>query len=945
MNYGLFYIMTIKIYPSRLESEPLETHEISAPISVRNWLASVDYDVDRERHAITVTINGVRIECSRWSSVDINPDDDAAVYVEASATGVIATIAAVLSIASIVMALTNKPKTPKSQKQGRSLEDVGTFANTVNWGDSIPEIAGAPITFPDYIAPPRRHFAGRREQWVESLLCVGRGEYQTDLSQVFVGDTAAPSLGDNFEVRFFGPNDDIPAPYNEWWHTPEEVGFTTLGGSGMTMGVSSTISGIWQGPFSFLGASISSASAVPDEWESGMFVRVEAEHPLVFDGDSIQSELLDSLEIEVGDDIELTGERSGVYVIAEIVPAAGSDNTKYIVDGANFGVGTEVASAGLDGLTYTITATDEQTITVAVADVAFWSGFPSSVSNATSYVAIDSGSQEVGWLGPFTAVPVGKLADATEVDIALPSGLIRYNSKGRIKYQTIGGVIQWRYLGDSAWNTVPFSNTEATPDHIGFTYRISHDAGRVEVRVKSNRAPSVNASEADKQQWVGLRSRIIGAPTRYEGMTLMHVRMRSGDKVSGQVENKIGLRAMRVLPTVQDPEVSEPTRDIIPFFIHMMDSVGYGRDMLDMPHLEQLHGIYIARGDTFDLSVNSNSTLKTVSNYCLGAGFAEMTLRNGKISAAREVLQTGYPSRVYSAQEMTKPLLESTTSVMPDDVDGVDVEYVDYLSGRTTTESYRLEGDEGRRVETIKAVGVSGRVQARRIAARHRRKLAYQRTVFKGGTELAAMNSYYMDYVGLQDGIPEYGQSAFILAVDGLNITVSEPVQAVGGDMIMIFRRPDGRSTDPVSVTAANGHVVTVDSVPANAEVSTDPNAPTVVYFGAVNNVMHQALITAVRPSANGTVEFQAKIMDPRIYEDDGEDPLPISWILRMGELELWLDADDSDTISTGNAGGVTTWRDRSPQKNDATQPDAKSRPVVTGDALLSQTITFERRY
>jgi hypothetical protein len=349
----------------------------------------------------------------------------------------------------------------------------------------------------------------------------------------------------------------------------------------------------------------------------------------------------------------------------------------------------------------------------------------------------------------------------------------------------------------------------------------------------------------------------------------MHVRLRSGYKVSGGVENKLSIRPRRILPTIADPLVSEPTRDIAPFFVYMMETVGYGRDLIDMQHIAALHEIWKARADVFDLSIASTSTLKTVAGYCLAAGFSELTLRAGKISAARDAYRMGSPPRVYSPQEMTSQLVETTKAIMPDDIDGVDAEYIDYLTGRTLTVPYRLSGDYGRRVETIKVPGVTGRTQAWRMAARQRRVGAYRRTAFKGGTELAAMNSYYLDYVGLQDGIPEWGQSAFVLSAEDNTLVLSESVLSAGEPIYAMLRRSDGTATAPILVTVTNGPAITLEQIPQDVSISTEPGRSTVVYIGKLTQIVHEALITEVRPSSDGRVEFQAIAMDNRVYAED----------------------------------------------------------------------------
>src|SRR5699024_3962408 len=100
-----------------------------------------------------------------------SPSDDVDVYIEAKGSVVIAIASVVLAVVAVTMAMSMKAATPQSRKQGKAIEEAGALANQVKWGDPIPEIAGAPRAFPNYIAPPRRYFVGQRQQWVDSLVC------------------------------------------------------------------------------------------------------------------------------------------------------------------------------------------------------------------------------------------------------------------------------------------------------------------------------------------------------------------------------------------------------------------------------------------------------------------------------------------------------------------------------------------------------------------------------------------------------------------------------------------------------------------------------------------------------------------------------------------------------------------------------------------------------
>src|SRR5690606_37149601 len=133
-------------------------------------------------------------------------------------------------------------------------------------------------------------------------------------------------------------------------------------------------------------------------------------------------------------------------------------------------------------------------------------------------------------------------------------------------------------------------------------------------------------------------------------------------------------------------------------------------------------------------------------------------------------------------------------------------------------------------------------------------------------------STFYMDYVGLQDGIPEWGQSAFVVDHDGLVLTLSETIQPVGGDPVVMIRRPDGTASPPIPATI-NGRTVTLAAMPPDVSVTNDPNHPTVVYIGRRTQVVHEALITEVRPSGEARVEFHAVSMDNRVYLEDDMGP------------------------------------------------------------------------
>lgn len=873
--------MTIKIYPNAMDGEPLETHTLPRPVLFAEWLKSKAPGFSLERdHPIGVCLNGAFLDSSEWGVTTITPACDVEIRVEPKAAALVIAAAVVVS-AVVAYVVARGAKAPKARTTGKALGDAEVSANVVKFGDPIPEIAGSPLSYPSFLLPPASRYSGLRTQWASVFLCIGKGHYDVGLSDVFIGDTPAARLGDNVEVEFFGPGQSVSGnPAAEWWHTPEEVGFTTFGGSGMTLGRVSNVTPQWgANGFTVSGKTIT-GSTPPPTWPAGLLLRIPIENQVTFGADWVSSELLDSLGVTIGHNvtIELDGEDSETYQVIDISEPDPEEQIKYTLADAAFAIGTFRAAVDCAERPYKVVSRSGNSLTVDAQDVTAWAGFPAG-SSIDAGVFVSPDDLSVGWTGPFRATPGNEVADAFEVDIFFPEGLIRYKKKnGHSRSRSAGGAIQWRYVGGE-WNNYNFSTTQQTADQIGFTYRITlPEPGQIEVRVRSDRTASTSNLESDKQQWTGLRARISGAPAKYEGMTTMAVRMRTGDNISGGVENKVSIRARRKLPSLSNPNVLATTSDIAPFFLYMLESVGYGRDLVDMERLMALHEIWKLRADRFDLVIDSETTLKTVANYCLGAGFAEMTLRGGLITPVRDAMRYGPPSRIFSMQEYTSQLEEVTETIKLDEVDGVDVEYVDYRTGKTMTESFRLPGDEGRRVETIKAPGVTGRTLAWRQAARRRRVLAYRRTQYQGSTELQAMNAFYMDYVGLQDGIPEYGQSAFVTSVseDGKTVTLSEEIIQPDGFLVAAVRKPDGTATLPaIVILGMDNKTLTFPEYPAGAVINAGAGAKdaTVIYLGARQTLMHNALMQEVRPSADGRVTFVAIGDDERVYYDDDSGP------------------------------------------------------------------------
>ncbi|MEX5450914.1 host specificity factor TipJ family phage tail protein [Stutzerimonas stutzeri] len=888
--------MPIEIYASKFAAEPAERHETSDRMSVAAWLrANVPSFESRDKAPISVTVNGQLIDPASWDGMEFSPADCVSICVEpkGSALETIFTpgpLAKLFGLGNPFAQAT--PTTPKSQPKGKDLSLVTAKGNQVALNAVIPEIAGCPKRYPDYLLPAHRYFGAPREQWLEMLLCVGKGKYDLPASKIKVGDTPIISLGADAEFTVYQPGASLSGePAAIWWHSSPAVGATSTGTAGLELNATYEVAPVPDATaFQLDGDTVTipaGAGEYPEGWASGMIVRIEAPYPYtVVDGgagaDIIEGDL-SQLAPFVGMKIEIIGDNAGFYEVASFTPGAPDQMTLSYVGGglvSSLKTGSVSMGMGFADLRYRITAAGTYAISVerltdtGATDLT-WPGFDPLNSSAVR-MELDGSTQEGDWAGPFTACPEGDGTQTLEWDVYFPQGLSYVSTKsGAVGPLTVRTELQYRDMDTAGeWTSVVKSYTGTTLDAIGFTETLTIPASiRPEVRMRRIGAKSTATNHQDVIQWYGLRSR-LQAPVSYDGVTVLAVRLRGGDRLSSQSESLVSVEATRVLPVRNGGawDVETPTRDIVPWVIHVAHSIGYTDDDLDMAELDRLHDILSARGDKFDMVIDSSSTVKQALLDALQAGFADFTIDRGLIRPVRDEPRT-VMEHPYTPQNMTKALTRQFSALKPDDFDGVDVEYTDGKTWQKETVECRLPGDAGVRVEKLKLDGVTGKTQAWRIGMRRRMEQKYRRWSYSFGTELDALNSRYLSYVPLQDDVPGYGQSALMLSYDNGIIESSEPFDwSAGGAHVVGIRRPDGTLSGPYAATRIDDYRLSISGLDFEPDTSWSIEPPHLL-FGPVNRWSYPALITSISPSGTDGASVEAVNYDPRVYSYDNATP------------------------------------------------------------------------
>lgn len=845
-----------------------------------------------EHLPITVWVNDERIEPGQWGEFVFLPADTVRIHIEPKGADPFTITAALFAGVKAVfgMLMPALPGTPSQPGQGESLNQGSVRGNKIKLGDPVREIAGRMKIYPDFLLPPRKYFKDYREQWTELGLCVGVGRMQILADNVKAGDTSLLALGADASYRVFEPGESV-AGYSafEWWHTAAEVGASSTGTAGLELTAVSTLTPAPSSDtFNFNAYTISTpAGTFPDDWTVGLVLRVTAPYSYtVTDGGAGVRDViagpLGMLAPAVGDAIEVAGENAGLYVVNSYDAGANQMTLNYD-DGTPatlLALGSGLAAIGPRGLRFRITSKTASAITVerldsaGAADPSFPGFNPGTLAGAS--VQIDASNYESGWRGPFPACPENEQTRTVELDFFFPEGLCLIGSKGQIIQQTVTYEVQWRAVGGTTWNPVTFSFTQGTRDQGGVTNTINLPGlMRPEVRVRKVSPLNDNTSRMDAIQWYAMRAN-LAAPTSYAGVTCLGAKIRSSDRISAQTESQVSVIATRILPN--ENGIEQPTRRLRDFAAYIPRSLGYPDTRTNLPELNRLALTWDARGDTFDMSYDSETTAQQALQDVFGAGFAELTIERGQITPVRDEPRSQF-EQMYTPQNMVGYLRRTPRLIAnPDEFDGVRVTFTNGSTWTEDTVSCKLPGDAMVKAEEITAVGVTSRVKAYQIGMRRRRVQRYRPDTFSFATEADALVSRYLSYCAVADDVSGYPQSALLMAFELLAsgpvlLTSSEPLDwSAGGAHGVMLRRPNGSVAGIYPATRVDDYSVTVPSLNFVPDVSWEIEPPHLL-FGQLDRICYPVLITSVAPNGLASAQVEAVGYDARVYLDD--DSLP----------------------------------------------------------------------
>ena len=290
--------MTIRLYPSRLPGEPLETYE-HRDTTLHDWmLQHVDNYRNEMAQHVSFEVNGKPVPPAEWPLCFIRAESDVKAYPipgeGVTATTIAAWAAAAIAAASavyVLITMSNMDKGGYSSSNGLGLDLNPAKANQAKLGDPIREVFGRCRIYPDYVVQPVTRFNPDDPtlMTVEMMVCLGKGNFAFTNGDIRVGSTPILALGDSFSHNVYAPGADVSGDRrSENWFNSTEVGGTSSG-SGLDMAQTSpdstditadsmTVSGP---SVTFSGLVDSSVdddegNSLPESWVTGALVTIVA---------------------------------------------------------------------------------------------------------------------------------------------------------------------------------------------------------------------------------------------------------------------------------------------------------------------------------------------------------------------------------------------------------------------------------------------------------------------------------------------------------------------------------------------------------------------------------------------------------------------------------------------------------------------------------------------
>lgn len=448
--------------------------------------------------------------------------------------------------------------------------------------------------------------------------------------------------------------------------------------------------------------------------------------------------------------------------------------------------------------------------------------FPASVINCAEVVGFDMSTTAL--FGPFTLSGPSTVARYVGIDLVCPKGLYFANDDGSLSSKSVVVKIEVQLLDNAGsplagWITLAtetISDATTTPQRKSYRYTLA-TPGRYQIRVQRTDTKDTNTRAGHDVSWSGARA-YLSDDKVYGDVTLLALRMKATNNLSGQSSRKINVIATRKLPIWNGTVWSglTATRSISWAAAYAAKQMGLTDAQIDLTTLKALDTTWTSRSDNFDARFDNFVNFWEAVTKILQAGRAKPYMQGGVLRMVRDQA-VSIPVTMFSQRNIVKGSF-SIDYLMPteDTADSVKTSYFDAATWAPASVVSTLAGSTALRPAKVDLFGVTSRDQAYReglyLAAANR----YRRKIIKFSTEMEGFIPSMGDLVAIQHDMPGWGQAGELVAGTPKNlIPYSEQLnnslwlhEGTSTIVVNAALAPDGTNTADkiVETTSILGH-------------------------------------------------------------------------------------------------------------------------------------------
>ncbi len=500
--------------------------------------------------------------------------------------------------------------------------------------------------------------------------------------------------------------------------------------------------------------------------------------------------------------------------------------------------------------------------------------------------------------GYFITCKRGQKGSKFQIDVTFPGGLTDPDSSGDIKgrqcifnvfYQQVDDndnrfgtetSVQIRCDSRSGWlitgPNLESSGFAGTPNEKNrsmisaplrrtYTFQAPSSARWAVKIVRQTAAPNAK-NGASTFIWTGLRLFAdYPAMPVYGNVTLLAVRIKASKGMGNDASGRISVKCTRRL---QQPGggAEAPSTNAADAFADAYTDATYGanrpRGELDIATLATLRTRWSAYqfNHIFRDRVTVWDALRTITTPFA----AEPAPLGATMSAVQDGIKPVRSMLFTDANIVAGSLTVNYSFDEEGASDGVEIEYLD---PKDFKQNYTRWPTTSLRPDQFTLPGVTDATHAGEYARLTWQRRLGQRKRVQFDTELEGLIVQIGDRIGIAHNVPKWGDSGLVIGVSGLNVTVDHDLDWSGGAKQIMFRKPDGGVTDPVTVTRGGADNIVVLPGAAGTTLNYDNDYDyTSFAFGNATALVRDFIVTGTTPADNNTVTVEAMNYAPSIF-------------------------------------------------------------------------------